>query len=164
MHRGTGPERTQWGLWRESGERKQQALQTGYINSLAHETFRLIWERILDGEKNGEIFSKRALGKGKFPSLWDSAAVPAKNGPEGRLVKLSFSSTSLHCLPGPEAHKLSESYTVLQDYSQLAKVLRCLKNDENQALVWEAEQSTSFWALAYNPGCWQASLQAAVKT
>lgn len=99
---------------------------------------------MLDGEKNGEIFSKRALGKGKFPSLWDSAAVPAKNGPEGRLVKLSFSSTSLYCLPGPEAHKLSESYTVLQDYSQLAKVLRCLKNDENQALVWEAEQSTSF--------------------
>ena len=45
---------------------KAAALQTGHINSLAHETFRLIWGRILDSEKNGEIFSEGAEAKESF--------------------------------------------------------------------------------------------------
>lgn len=79
-----------------------------------------------------------------------------------RLVKLSPSS-SLCYFSGPEAHKLSEFSTILQYSSQLAKALRCLQNDEEQALVWEAEQHTLFWALAYS-SVLTASFQSAIRT
>lgn len=73
-----------------------------------------------------KLFSEEPLGKGMIPSLLVSVVmVTDKNGPQWRLVKLS-SSSSLCWFPGPEAHKLSEFYTISQYHSQRAKVLRCL--------------------------------------